>query len=312
MTHAGMRAFRGKAMSRLPAPILLVAFAASPGFAQTPQIRQASVDLGAKPASTAPGSVPAQLPPAFIDNLIRFNTESIEVKQNGPRWQIWDGKTLVRDFGDKREHAFEARQLIADLKLTERAVIGTPQPVMEYWLSSGEAPHPPTLARRVIPFDPGTLKVERFNGEFVVRDHRHILYNFGPYQNDAIQALAVMQKYQFNELGVIGDPRPSMTYLIFNERPHMSLNPNDPNSKLKLLPQQAPRHALILPKLGTVGERTPFDPLRTDIHKESDGWHLVAGPHDLARLGNSDYHARQAVLAVQRYPLNEYVRVGTA
>lgn len=300
-------------MSRFTIPVWILALAASPCLAQAPLVGQSShAATGLQSAALAPSPAPAQLPAALLDNAIRFRTESVEVRQNGPRWQIWDGKTLVRDFGDNRENAFEARRLIADLKLTERAVIGTPEPVMEYWLAGGEAPHQPTLARHVVPFDPATLKVERLNDNFVVRDARQVLYNFGPYKDDAAHALAVMQKYQFNELGLIGSPRPSMTYLIYNDRPRMGLTPPGTSFGLKLLPQQAPRHPLILPKLGTVGERTPFDPMRTDIHKEADGWHLVAGPHDLARLGPGDYNARQALLAVQRYPMNEYVRVGTA
>jgi hypothetical protein len=307
-------------MSRLSLPIWILALAASPGFAQSPPPIQ--VTYGAAKQTTQPAQAPQQppaqsaapglLPVALTENRTKFNTESVEVKQNGLRWQIWDGKTLVRDFADNREGAFEARRLIADLKLSERAMIGTPEPVMEYWLASGEAPHVPMLARHIVPFDAGSLKVDRMNDNYVLRDVRQVLYNFGPYAADAKQALAVMQKYQFNELGLIGSPRPSMTYLIRNERLHSGLVSGDVPFQPMLLPQQTPRHPLILPKLGTVGERTPFDPLRTDIHKAADGWHLVAGPHDLVRLGQGDYAARQALLTVQRYPMNEYVRVGTA
>src|SRR5439155_13481948 len=102
------RAFRGKAMSRLPIPIWIVALAVSPGFAQPPPVRQATYG----PAGVqGPAAAPGVLPAAITENRIRFNTDSIEVKQNGPRWQIWDGKTLVRDFADNRDNAFEARQL---------------------------------------------------------------------------------------------------------------------------------------------------------------------------------------------------------
>ena len=301
-------------MSRLPIPFCILAFAASPAFAQPSPVRPASFsppsDFTARPQ--LPGAAPGILPATLTENRIRFSPQSIELKQDGSRWQIWSGTTLVKDFGESRDGACEARRLIADLQLTERAAIGTPVPVMEYWLANGEAPARPSLARNVLPFDSASLKVDKISENYVLRDARQILYNFGPYPADATQALAVVQKYQFNELGLIGTPKPSMTYLIHNDRSRGSLASPAGLFQPRLLPQQTPRHALIIPKLGTVGERTPFDPMRTDIQKTADGWHLVAGPHDLARLGTSDYAAREALLAVQRYPLNEYIRVGTA
>ena len=48
----------------------------------------------------------------------------MEVKLNNQRWQLWAGRTMVKDFADGRDQAYEARRLIADMKLTERTVIG--------------------------------------------------------------------------------------------------------------------------------------------------------------------------------------------
>jgi hypothetical protein len=291
-------------VSRFTIPIFVLALAASPCIAQSQNLL-----TPIRPVSASP---PAQLPAAVIDNRIHFASDSLAVKQNGPRWQIWSGNTLVKDFGENRENAYEARRLIAEMKLTERATIGTPETVMEYWLANGEAPHPPMSTRHIVPFDSGSLKIDKMNENYVVRDARRILYNFGTNAGDANQALAVLQKYHFNELGVIGTPVPSMTYLVHSEKTRLGFGTTDAMFQTKLLPQQTPGYPLILPGLGTVGERTPFDPMRLDIAKTADGWHLVAGPHDLARLGTSDYTAREALHTLQRYPMNEYVRIGTS
>ena len=65
-----------------------------------------------------------------------------------------------------------------------------------------------------------------------------------------------------------------------------------------------------MPGLGRVGERRPFDPMRIEIRRGNDGWHLVTNTCDLGAAGATEYQARTAMQIAQRYPLNEYVRIG--
>src|SRR5438046_2559711 len=137
--------FRGELMSRFTIPVYILALAGSPLLAQ-PLPNQPVKFSSPNPAELPPrpslvGTAPDKLP-AVLENRISFSPDSIEVKQNNFRWQIWAGKTLVKDFAENRDNAYEARRLIADLKLTERNVIGTPDPVMEYWLTGDAAPPP--------------------------------------------------------------------------------------------------------------------------------------------------------------------------
>jgi hypothetical protein len=278
---------------------------------QPPQIRPELPGLTLRTKPPAP-QVPEELPRAVLEQRWRFDPRAAEVKLDGRHWALYSGKTLIKDFGDKREQAFEARRLIADLSLNEHGVVGTPEPVMEYWLSNGEAPPPPSFARDVIPFDPKTLRMVKSEGAFYVRDERQVIYNFGPYESDAQTALGVLKRYGFNELGFVGLPHPSMSYLVRNDRPRTMLTPADAAFKPRMIPQQTNRLPLVLPKLGPVGERVSIDPMRVELQKMADGWHLMSGPRDVALVGQSDYSARESLRTVQRYPLNDYVRLGTS
>src|SRR5262245_12760424 len=148
------------------------------------------------------GSAPGLLPPEITNpntplvpkldlKLTKFDPYAVEVRHDGRHWQLWSGQTKLREFGENRSAAYEARKLIADLRLTERGAIGTPEPVMEYWLSGGQPPPLPASSRNVIPFEPKRVRVIDDNGVFYVGDDHRRLFNFGPYQEDAQQALQV-------------------------------------------------------------------------------------------------------------------------
>jgi hypothetical protein len=309
-------------MPRSILPIIGVLVLAETIFAQPP-VQPASLQSPSKqsslPKSEIPGlskpampTAPAELPQAVVEQRWRFDPHSLEVKMDGRRWKLLAGNTTLKDFGDKRNDAYEARRLVTELNLNEHGVIGTPEPVMEFWLSNGEAPPQPSFGRNVIPFDPKSLKIAKQDGAYYVRDARQILFNFGPYEADANMALGVLKRYGFNEIGFIGAPHPAMSYLIKSDRPHIQSGLPDSMFKPEVLPQQTARLPLALPRLGTVGERTPIDVMRVDLQKAADGWHLVSGPRDLALLGHNEYAARESLLTLQRYPLNEYARVGTS
>jgi hypothetical protein len=268
-------------------------------------------ELPAGPPAKLPADLlrPKMLDVEPLDPVTKFDPHAIEVRHVGQHWQLWSGKTMVKDFGQYRERAYDARRYIAELNLTERGAIGTPEPVMEYWLSNGEAPPLPSFSRNVIPFEPAALSVRAENGSYYVGNPKKLLFNFGPYAQDARQALAIIQKYGFNEISLIGAPNPSMTILLKND--YHSSGPDRTQNRVQLIAQMSPRHPLEIPGVGRVGESRYFDPMRLDISKAADGWHLTAGSIDLGLLGQSEYQARTAMQIAQRFPFTEQVRLGT-
>jgi len=204
---------------------------------------------GPLPAQTAPSSptVPASPAPAKTqaapatpdtrlsetasslprpENLTTFEPTAVELKYNEGRWVLMAGSTMLKDFGLNEQEARQAWYLIRELHLNQRATIGAPKPVLEYWLRDGHAPESLPRSVRSMPLNPSALRVEQSQGFWVVREPVRVLFNFGASQTEANQALGVLRRYGFNQVGVIGHASPSM--LIFASRPEADTPRSNP------------------------------------------------------------------------------------
>src|SRR5262249_42343731 len=141
----------------------------------------------------------------------------VELKYDDGRWVLTAGATILKDFGRNEMEARQAWYLIRELRLNQHATIGTPKPVVEYWLHDGHAPDHLPRGIRTLALDLAKLKVERAQGFWVVREPVRVLFNFGASEADANQALAVLRRYGFNQVGLVGQAVPSM--LVFAARP---------------------------------------------------------------------------------------------
>ena len=89
----------------------------------------------------------------------------------------------------------------------------------------------------------------------MLSDGRRKLFNFGPHEADARAALEVLRRYEFNEVGFIGSPGPSMSYLLKNDSPtRRHFTALGQANQTDDAPALAPRYPLDLPGLGRVGE----------------------------------------------------------
>ena len=126
--------------------------------------------------------------------------------------------------------------------MTVAAVLAVAGGLFLWGMNSAWIPVTTPIAR-VYPQLPAVL-----NGVWVLRDPYQVLCNFGASPDDAQRALAVCQRYGFNQLGVIGRPNPVMVVLLY-----------DPNrrgiDRTALSAQQArpqPRESLFVPGVGWV------------------------------------------------------------
>jgi hypothetical protein len=148
------------------------------------------------------------------DSLISFDYRRADLRWVNRRWQVVAGDVLVKDFGPRQGEAREALQLIRGLRLTQHGTVGTPQPVVEFWLSDGRAPSVTMLGLHPTSFDRSTLRVDQIQGAWCVRDNQEVLFNFQNNQGTAQRTLAVIQRYGFDQVGYVGFGAPAMMYFL--------------------------------------------------------------------------------------------------
>jgi hypothetical protein len=191
----------------------------SPGAATTPSALPAQVLNGAKqmpatgPAPVAPSS-PSTENTVAEEQLTPIHPQLVDLQWTDDRWQLVDQGAVIKDFGHREKEAQAALAIIRDLHLTQRGTIGSPQPVMEYWLVNGHAPTRMARGLRPKPIDLASLRVEETQKQWVVRDSFQILFNFGAHEQDARQAAAILQRYGFTQIGALGQGTPIMLVLF--------------------------------------------------------------------------------------------------
>lgn len=263
----------------------------------------------AQPVSNPPALPAAPTIEPIALTMIRFDPTLLSVRRSDGRWFLMAGKQMLKDFGPLDREANEALRLVRDLHFTQYGMIAGSTPPFEFWLGDeNEAQNGGFATKNVISFNARTLKVEQTIGAWVVRDDKLVLYNFGNDEAAARLALAVMKKHGFNQLGVIGSPRPVMTYLTVDPyaRVGQPEAKSDPREALNTLSQQG----LVLPGVGYVGTRVQLENRKLDIVKVQHDWTIVHGRDTLARFGMQETRARDALRLLQDMRVTEMVFVG--
>jgi hypothetical protein len=179
-------------------------------LAQTPLRAQFPLSP-AQPEPTA-GKPPVSEAPPAVENLQSFDPATVLATWNNRHWQLTIGGWVLKDFGPHEVEARKALQMIQDLHLNQRGTVGTP-PVMEYWLSDGQAPAHLAAGVRPMTFDAAHLTVEQMAGQWCLRDPQRVWFNFGNDSDEARRALAVCRQHHFSSVGALGMGGPTM--LVF-------------------------------------------------------------------------------------------------
>ncbi|MCK4418670.1 hypothetical protein KAV79_02580, partial [Candidatus Aerophobetes bacterium] len=129
------------------------------------------------------------------------------------RWKIVDGSHLMFDFGNKRNEAERALQVIKHYRMNQSCFVGRPDPSFQYLLVSGRAPIGSFEGEDCVSFNPNTAEVRYINGRWKIVDGSHWVFDFGNKESEARQALAIIKKYGFRFSCFVGRPDPSFKYL---------------------------------------------------------------------------------------------------
>jgi hypothetical protein len=290
------------------------------------------------PAVAPPVAQPQEIPLPQPENKFALNAADVSLKRAVGGWQLWEGQKQLRDFGDREQDARDTLRVYKDLRPTEWVAIGSPKPVVEYALVNGRPPatlgvaapeegkgQPGVIgpglggpavtgagARVVLPIDPKTVRVEAVRGVWVLRDDDTIHLNFGPAKADADQALAVVRRYGFNRLGVVGLPQaPAMTYLFVGADGGPAERGPLARAAVQAQIDSLTRVGVPVPGVGFVGEMVKVDPRKLDVRKDGGEWVVAAGAEVLGRFGPTEYAARDAARTLADGRFTEFCKVGS-
>jgi hypothetical protein len=166
--------------------------------------------LAAEPSYSPAPPPPASLPSAVA--IRSFDPAGLRLKWDHRRWLLVDseGKPL-KDLGLVENDARQALRLIRELGLTEYGIIGSPRPVVEFWLANGRAPvRLPRQGVRMIALEPEQMQIEGLHGQWVVKDRMRVLFAF-PTEAEAKQTLDLFKQHRFQQVGILGVGTPVMT-----------------------------------------------------------------------------------------------------
>ncbi len=290
-----------------------------------------------------PIAQPQEVPLPQPENKIPLNARDVSLKRVSGGWQIWGGFKMLRDFGEHEIDARNALRVYKDLRPTEWVTIGSPKPIVEYALVDGRPPvtlgvpgkedannpnggaiggsssNLPVVtgagASVVVPIDLRSVRVEAVRGVWCVRDDDNIHFNFGPVKTDADQALAVIRRYGFNRIGVVGQPTPVMSYFFVGSDDALPTKVDKgPFARAALQSQidGLSRVGIPIAGVGYVGEMVRIDPRKLDIRKDGGDWVVASGTEVLGRFGPSEWIARDAARTLTDGRYTEFCKLGSA
>ena len=292
-------------------------------------------------------SVPGQLPPSMLmpkrvtpngqqktvaiaPKTVRFDPRLIRLSHMQNRWVLFAGNVQLRDFAGDERTAQEAFRLIQRLHLNEHGQIGSPQPIMEYWLTNGAAPVSlSTTGLKTKPVDPERIRAERFLQQWVVRDDHHILFNFGTQEADARAAVRIIRRYRFKRIGYVGYPQPNMIYFLGEQdnRANGKSNKTVPTQPIQQTKSTITKEQQSIAAIMAVQHlakgygqlsapmtqesmRFRFEPRQTKLLHRNGSWQLCFQNETIADFGKDYYQAQQLQSWLQQYGCNELHRVG--
>jgi hypothetical protein len=311
-------------MRRAAYPFLAALLLAGPALGQAP-----GQPRFAQPALLPQSTVTAPLPPVPVapagpaeEQLVSFDPHTTELRWVNNNWELYASDPqhlrsfMLKDFGRRQIDAAEALRLIRSLRLTQHGTVGSPQPIMEYWLCDGNSPQAQGQGGHLLAIDQASLRAEQIQGQWCVRDASRVLFTFGVQQAEARQAVAILQRHGFTQIGYVGWPVPVMIYFLGGGPGTAPATP--PAAGTAQAARPSPLQGPLL--AGSVRQLAPprmslanfvrFSPYQVEVRQDKEVWKLTYGQHTLARFATAP-EARQALTVVQAYHFTEEYLIGT-
>ena len=145
------------------------------------------------------------------EDCISFDFRNVQVKASGGMWKIMDGGMSILSFPNKSE-ALKALDIIKHYKMNSQCFVGRPDPSMEYYLSSGQAPSGSFSGEDCISCDHSAIEVKLINGRWKIVKGSSWILDFASNEAEAKLAYKIIKKYKFTKICFVGRPDASMIY----------------------------------------------------------------------------------------------------
>jgi hypothetical protein len=151
--------------------------------------------------------------PQLQEDCVTFNPATTTVSNIGGNWTIVDGSHMMFNFGDKRDEALKALNIIKYYRMNSSCFVGRPDPSFSYLLVNGQAPQGGMPGEDCVSFNPNTIQVVNISGRWKIVDGSHWVFDFGDKESEARTAFEIIRKYGFSYSCYVGRPYPSFIYL---------------------------------------------------------------------------------------------------
>jgi hypothetical protein len=247
------------------------------------------------------------------EDLLSFDPQSITAERIEGRWLVRTGKEILKDFGPDRAAATEVARVLQDLRFNQLGVVPGSSPPFEYGLIDGKAARGTNSKLVVIPVAAQTVRAELVGGTWMLTDGAKGLYDFGADGEAAKRAAIVFWKYGFNQIAVIGGPRPTMFIPLVDPRVmDRTKSANQPAPAPLSVLSDAAKTSLLLPGDVYAGPKVPFDPARLSAVRQAAEWTLTLNDDVLGRFGSGETTAKAALKAIKDAKPTDVARIGEA
>lgn len=151
--------------------------------------------------------------PRFREDCVPFSPDRLRVRYIRGGWKVVEGRQWLMDFGDSERNARRARRVINRYAFTQHCFVGRPNPAMVYFKAEQTIPAGAMPREDCIAFDPRFVEVRRVRGRWKITDGRQSIMDFGFRENEARDALFVIQRNRATRMCYVGRPKPGMSYL---------------------------------------------------------------------------------------------------
>jgi len=143
-----------------------------------------------------------------------------------------------------------------------------------------------------------------------LRDDGNILFNFGINKEHADQALAVVRKYGFNRIGMIGPVvAPALTYFYVTEEAETAGRAMANPLVIAAQENAMIRTGIPVPGMGYVGEMVRINPRKIEARHEGSEWVVASGPDVIGRFGATDWVAKESARVIREGLFTEFCRI---